>query len=127
MGAAGKWNVQICQGANFELSFQIKDSDGDPINITGASFNAKLRRTASDPDLLATFAVVIVDAALGKGKMSLTSEETLALSVDPSTLAYRKITSAAYDLTITYSSAIKQRLLEGVANISPEVSTEDAP
>ncbi len=125
MGAAGKYNIQINQGASFELSFQIKDSDGSPINIAGSSFIAKLRRTASDPNTIATFTAVIVDASLGKGKMSLTPTETLNISVDPSTLAYRKITAAAYDLTITYSGGIKQRLLEGVANISPEVSTED--
>lgn len=74
----GLHNIVIQQGADWEKSFQLFDSDGVAINLTGSTVEAEIwteRKTAK----LADFTVTITDVLLGKFKLGLTDAITSTL------------------------------------------------
>jgi len=118
---AANYNLTIEQGATFSLPLQFLQSDGvTPVNLTGYTFAAKLRLSASDPNVLATFTTTVTPLT-GSVVLSLTATETAGLTVEPSGTAVRKITTAAWDLEMTVGST-KYRVMQGIAKISPEVT-----
>lgn len=75
------YNLVIYQGDTFEedFTFETEGATPTPINITGYSFRAQIRRRASDDASLADFTTTITDAPGGIVQLSLTSEETADL------------------------------------------------
>lgn len=74
----GLHNIVIQQGADWEKSFQLFDSDGVAINLTGSTVEAEIwteRKTAK----LADFTVTITDVLLGKFTLGLTDAITSSL------------------------------------------------
>lgn len=85
----GLYNIVIQQGADWEKSFQLFDSDGVVLNLTGSTIEAEIwteRKTAK----LADFTVTITDALAGKFKLNLTDAITSTLPV-----------SGYYDIKVT--------------------------
>lgn len=85
----GLHNIVIQQGADWEKSFQLFDSDGVALNLTGSTVEAEIwtdRKTAK----LADFTVTITDVLLGKFKLGLTDAITSTLPI-----------SGYYDIKIT--------------------------
>lgn len=74
----GLHNIVIQQGADWEKSFQLFDSDGVAVNLTGSTVEAEIwtdRKTSK----LADFTVTITNAALGQFKLNLTDAITSTL------------------------------------------------
>lgn len=85
----GLYNIVIQQGADWEKSFQLFDSDGVVLNLTGSTVEAEIwtdRKTSK----LADFAVTITDITGGKFILSLTDQITSTLPV-----------SGYYDIKVT--------------------------
>lgn len=76
------YNLVIYQGDTFEedFTFETEGATPTPIDVTGYVFRAQIRRRAADDDALADFTADIVDGPAGIVQLSLTSEETAALS-----------------------------------------------
>lgn len=121
---AKKVQIRIEQGADFSLPFQLKDPDGNPVDITGCTITGSLRRSASDEEELAAFDCSVVDGSEGRGLAALTAETTSDLILDESISANRKITPAAFDIKIEFPAPNGTifRIIEGTAEISPEVT-----
>lgn len=71
----GNYDIVIQQNGDFDQIFQLRDSVGDPVNLVGSTVEAEIW-TAGKKAKLADFTVTIVDAALGKFKLSLTDVQT---------------------------------------------------
>jgi hypothetical protein len=122
MMAAGKLNILIEQGATFKRKLVFKDSSNVAIDLTGDSFAGQVRKSASDPTIIATFTCTITNASGGEVEISLTDAQTSAIPVETSSSPEREVTEYAYDIERTISGGTKQRVLEGIASVSPEVT-----
>lgn len=74
----GAYDITIQQGADWDKSFQLFDSDNDPINLNDCIVEAEIW-TDHKRSKLADFTVSWVDRAIGKFKISLTDTVTLTL------------------------------------------------
>ena len=106
-------NIVIDVGANFDQSFNLETTANAPMNLTGFSGAAKLKKSAQSSTTAATFTVSFPDPTSGQLKISLTSTQTSGL----------KPGRYAYDVLLTDSSAIKTRVIEGSAIVTAGVTT----
>lgn len=76
-------DLKLYAGDGFTFRLICTDSAGDPVDITG-SVSAQIRRDRLTPDdpPLESFAVVLTDAYIGIVVLSLTGDQTQALSDD---------------------------------------------
>ena len=110
-------NVTIRQGATWVLAFRVRD-DGVARNLTGWSARMQVRETHASATALLSLtsspaAGVTIDTGLGKVTLEATAAQTAAL---PAPLA------AVYDVEMVSPAGKVDRVLEGVARITPEVT-----
>jgi hypothetical protein len=75
-----KVDFQIRQGSDFgPVKLTFTNPDGTPVNLTGATLQAQIRKNVSDATQAASFTFNIVNAAQGIASMKLTSFQTAAL------------------------------------------------
>lgn len=114
--AAGVHNLQgdsrVEQGTDWFLDLVIS-SGGSPVDITGFTFGAQIKKQYEDLTALQVITVAITDAVNGKLKLSLTDAETSALPIG----------KGVWDLEQVDVASDKTRLLEGIVEITPEVTT----
>ena len=106
------YNLEINQGASFNLSLTARDENSNLLNLTSYSGRAKLKNRYSDTGSLVDFTTSIDVPTSGVLSISLTAAQTAALP----------ITKAIYDVEIYNISGTVMRLLNGHAEISPEVT-----
>lgn len=75
----GNYHITIQQGADFSLAFQLKDSNDDPINLTGATVESEIW-SAGKRYKMADFTVAITSAATGEFSINLTKIQTANLT-----------------------------------------------
>jgi hypothetical protein len=121
--SAGKYDLKIEQGATFTRKFLIKNLD-TPVDLTGQTFRGCIRKTASSANIIETFTMNVKDQVTNTGEfeISLTATQTSGIPVNKSKTAEREITSYAYDIEREFSDGRVERVLEGLANVSPEVT-----
>lgn len=122
--AAGKLNLNIEQGATFFKTFTLKDSLGVEINLTGYTFSGKIRQRYDAPSVVATFTCAVLNQTSFEGQftITLTAAETAAIPVDPSKTVLRDLTEYLYDIEAIKPDSTVDRILEGKALVSPEVT-----
>jgi hypothetical protein len=108
---AQDYSFEIDKGTTWKLSCEYKDSNCNVINITGASFAAKLRNTSQTGVLILDFGVSITDAVLGKFELSLTASQTALIPT-----GYH-----VYDVEMTLAGIV-YRLFEGTINARAEAT-----
>jgi len=109
--AAGIYNITIEQGATFQRSMTIDEEDTD-LDLTGYSFAGKIRQEKEDTTAMAAFTVVITNAATGAIQVSMTATQTSSLAAG----------TAYYDIEMTRDSGEVVRLLEGMVDITREMT-----
>lgn len=106
-------NYNIDQGATFTSTITVKDSSGDPLNLTGYTGTAKMAlgysSTRTRTNLTVEFAS---DRSTGNVTISLTSIQTANLEAPA---------RYVYDLDITDSSGTVTRIIEGLMTVRPNV------
>jgi hypothetical protein len=114
--AASKYNFTIEQGATFSLAFQLKDSAGVPIDITGSVARMQFRPQPSSN-------VLYFEATLENGFLTIDAEEgKVTLNIDSETTADFKWTSAFYDLELEAPNGVVTRWIAGYIENSFEVT-----
>lgn len=74
-------DLKIRQGATFgPISASMLNPDGTPVDLTGCTLTAKIRRRALDVAVVKTIPVTITDAANGEYEFGLTDDETAAIT-----------------------------------------------
>ena len=106
-------NIQIEQGANFSSTFDVKKSDQSPLDLTGFSFSAKMRKHAASAGSIG-FAVTYGSApADGKVTLSMTNTQTGI------------ITAGRYEYDVLISnnfSGAKTKIFTGQVLVNPTSS-----
>ena len=105
-----KANLIIDQGTTFSTSVDITDENDLPINITGYTGSAQIRKHYTSSS--STPFAVTVSGLDGVVTLSLTSTQTGAL------VAGRYV----YDVELTNSSNVISRIVEGIVTVTPQVT-----
>lgn len=123
--SAGKYDLYIEQGATFYRECTYKDQTGVPINLTGMSLSAQIRRSYSDPTITQTIGVSILDqsipANVGKFVMSISSANTALIPVSTAVDYQNTPTMFTWDIELNTGSTVR-RLMQGSVYVSPEVT-----
>jgi len=104
-------NIFIDQGADFSITVDVSDANGNQLNLTGYTAAAQMRKTYESSSISATFTTSI-SASDGQVTLSLTDTVTTALSPG----------RYVYDLVVTDGSSLSTRVVEGQAIVTPGVT-----
>lgn len=106
-------NIFIDQGSDFVSIVTVADVDGSPLNLTGYSGIAQIRKTYESLTALDFQVSFDSDRSSGQITISLSDEQTSLLE------AGRYV----YDVLIHDTvNDLKTRVVEGIATINPSVS-----
>lgn len=115
---ATTYDIVIEQGATFALNLVYRNDAGTPVDLSGYSARMQVRETfASDSTLLAltSAAGITLGGAAGTINIEASDETTSAIPI-------RQIVWAVYDLELVPPNGKALRLLQGAAEIRPEVT-----
>lgn len=101
------YDITIQQNATFSQNFQLKDSTGAALNMTGYTVEAELW-TVGKGSKLADFVVTWVSQATGIFRLSIAAATTAALGQ-----------GGYWDLLVTNPDGTKDYWLRGVATVTP--------
>ena len=105
-------NIFIDQGSDFSTTVTINDTSGDPLDLTGYTALAQIRKTYASTTAT-DFGITFVNPRSdGQITISLTDNQTSALEFG----------RYVYDLLITDTGGNKTRVVEGIATVNPSVS-----
>ncbi len=126
--SAGRANLEVDQGADFNFSMQILDCSENPVNLTSYTFLAQIKKNFSDTDPTASIANSVpdqtVEANVGIVNFSLSKTVSTAMPVDPPKDSVREPTIYIYDIFMTTpgDAGITERILEGALILSHKVT-----
>lgn len=101
----GTYNITIQQNGDFDQIFQLKSSTGVGVDLTTSTVEAEIW-TEGKLAKLGDFTVTMIDAAVGKFKISLTDAQTATM-----------IETAYYDIRVTDASGNSYYWVRGRAII----------
>lgn len=107
-----KANLSIDQGADFKSYFTLQDTEGDPLNLTGYTFQSEFRKTYSSSNVT-SFVCTVEQSTNGVFSLA------LAANVSANVTAGRFV----YDVKMTDSLGTVSRVMEGILTLNPEVTT----
>ena len=116
-------NIIIVQGADYVQDYQVTNDAGTPIDLTGVTFESKIRSDfGTSATVLETFTVTMVDAATGTFQASLTDTQTEALGVSAQAVdSTRNVPIGFWDLYLIFSGE-KFRYVQGTISVSREAT-----
>ena len=114
MAANNNLDLIVNQKSSFRAVFNVKNSDGTPVNLGGYTVAAGFKADISAADSTQVdFTSAITDSANGEITISLTKEQTNAM----------KNPRYVYDVVITEtSSGFRTRLIEGAVKVAAGVT-----
>jgi hypothetical protein len=126
--AAGKYSFIIEQGTTINFEIQYKDSNNDPVNLTGYSGKMQLKSSYADnsPTIYLTLSSSrnIDGTGLnfsGSNNSTPPTSGSIGIYISAASSSLLTFNSAYYDLEISSGSAVT-RLLEGQVKLSQEVT-----
>jgi hypothetical protein len=121
--AAGVYDFLIEAGATWSVVIDWQDQAGTGINLTSITLSGKIKRKALDVSEVVSFTFTKADQGTNPGRftVSLTAEQTAKLPVKQTIDGKKEITYLPYDIEAVSSSST-ERVLEGLVQISPEVT-----
>jgi hypothetical protein len=125
--AAGKYNIVIEQGATYQVELQYKDSNNNPIDLSGYSGRMQIR-----PAIGSTTSYLYLSSSLqpdGTGLNFSGSNGTkspvsgaIGIYISDTTSSLLTFTTGVYDLELQ-SGSVVTRILQGNVQLSKEVTT----
>jgi hypothetical protein len=109
---AANYDILIEQGATYSQEFIWKDSEGNPIDLTGYTARMKIRQLKTDN--------VIVSLTDSSG-IALGSGGSITITISASATELLPLCKARYDLELV-NNGIVIRLIQGQVTISAEVT-----
>jgi predicted methyltransferase len=105
-------HLVIDQGSDFTVSIIISDINDDPLNLTGYTGRAQMRKSYGSNTYYEFDVTFDADRTTGEITLSMASEDTTDLR------AGRYV----YDVEIVSGSGFVTRVLEGIVTVTPEVT-----
>ena len=110
-------NILVKQGATWRLVFRVED-DGVPRDLTGYSARLTARRQYGDSSTTLALDTspgggIVIEPAAGRVRMEASATDTGKLEAPRADV---------YDVELESPTGVVERVLEGVARITPEVS-----
>lgn len=109
---SAKYDLTLYQGATFDRTLEIKDSNSAAVDITGYTFAAQIRTSALSGTVAGTFDVAIANASAGRVTMEMSSANTTLVPAQ----------QCVYDLEMTKANGDVVRLLEGFVDVKANVT-----
>ncbi len=107
---ATKANLIIDQGTTFSTIFNLADDDGDPIDLTGYTAEADIRKHYSSSNSQSF--VIALGGQSGTITLSLSANQTSNMT------AGRYV----YDVELINTYNVVSRVMEGIITITPQVT-----
>lgn len=104
----------IEQGTTWAIAWPIRDTQDEPIDITGWSVHAQIRPSKDSNDVLYEWRT-----STGNAKAE---QDWLTLSVSPGESSAWTWRSGVYDVELTDPTGRVARVAEGVVTVNPEVT-----
>lgn len=111
---AGLLDIEIEQGATFNLAFIYQDELEQPINLTGMTARMQLRRQYKSPEYILSLTTennrIVIEPLEGKITLNISATDTSNLSG-----------TGVYDLELISGSTVN-RILEGTYTVCSEAT-----
>lgn len=118
----GELDLLLKQGSTFgPHQITLKDSSNQPINITGATIRAQIRKTSDAATPVATGDFVITNGAGGVFTFGFSSTATAALQVDANSETGTE-SQYVWDMEIQYADSRVYPLMYGKVSVFREVT-----
>lgn len=112
---AGRYDIEIEQGATWSRTITVEDPDGTPIDLTGYSARMQVRSSYDAQTALLSLSSpsggISIDPLTGTLALTATAAQTAAMPAG----------IHVYDLELVIGTAV-DRLLAGRARVSPEAT-----
>lgn len=114
-------DMELVQGATFgPVTHTLKNPDGTPVDLTGATLRGQVRRKASDPAVAANFVFTNTAPLTGSYTFELGADSTAALSAGDTLMAAASL--YMYDIQLLDTLGRVLPLLYGSLRVFPEVT-----
>lgn len=126
--AAGRLDILVEQGADFDYPLLYSDANGVAIDLTGYTARMKVKKSLDavgvEVDLTTENGGIVIDGFLGEVRLKMTALETAGLVIDLSVQNLRVplVEHWLYDLELIDVSGVVTRLVEGVFSVSGGVT-----
>jgi len=115
---AAEFDFSIDQGSTLVRPFRWRDGEGTPIDWTGCRARMQLRPTVQSP-------IVLLELTTENGGIEIDYKDGLiTLNFTPAMTIGKLWRRAKYDLEIVAADGVVIRLLQGVIQMSREVTRE---
>lgn len=105
-----KAHLQIDQGASYSTSIDVTDDNGDPVDLTGYTGAAQMRKHYTSTNAHS----FDVSVSTGSGVVTLSMNAAVTGNISPGRYVY--------DCELTDSAGTVSRLVEGIVTITPQVT-----
>jgi hypothetical protein len=113
-----KHDIQMQKGANFRLNVQARNSDRSIKSLVGYLARLKVRKNYGDTD------PPLATGTTEDGSIAINGPGGVVMINIPATTTVAYVwTSGVWDLEVYTNSANVDRIVEGFASLSPEVTT----
>lgn len=127
--AAGRYLLTIEQGSTTDLLLEWKDSNGEPVDLTGYSARMQIRPSVDSSTTYLSITNTLSNDGTG---LNLTPESasvvlprtsgSIGLFISAASSSNLNFTEGVYDIELQSNSGIVTRLLEGLVKLSKEVT-----
>lgn len=123
------YDFQLKQGDTYTRKLTIREPVTlVGINLTGQVFKGHIRKTPTDPKVLASFNFVLRDQTLYPGQLffSLTALQASLIPVNKALLPKFEVTALVYDIQRTLSDGVTvETVLQGNISLTPDATKNE--
>ena len=109
---SAKYDFTLYQGATFNRTLVIKDTNNDVVNITGYTFAGQVRTSAHSGTVEGTFAVAVANPSAGTVSWEMSATNTQNIPAQ----------QCVYDIEMTQANGDIVRILEGFVDVKANVT-----
>lgn len=120
--AAGKYNIVIEQGATYDITIAYKDSNNNPIDLTGFGGRMQIRPSIGSTTTYLCLSSSLQPDGTGLEFLSPTTSGSIRVYISAASSSLLTFDQAVYDLEIASGSYVN-RILQGGVKLSKEVTT----